>query len=306
MKNIFIKNCLFVLLSVFISKAEAQSNISSFNPSLSYVYVGTSYTPTVPTPLTVTLDVPTLTPLFISITSSDPGSLQVVGGGVTIPAAGISAQVLFNGIAQNFSVQLTASLGTQLFYANVRVVDNSEMPMLTAINPPVSTINSGDVLTLFAQIDIPSPMGGTIINLSLTPGTAGTIPASITIPANQISSQFSYMDGSVESVCYVTGQLGASQSTAVININSTLNISDSPIESPYSIYPNPFSEKITFTVSDYQPQTISIYNIYSQLILKEVFSNSITINTEQLAKGIYFYEYKKSNGELSKGKIVKN
>jgi len=305
MKNIFIKNCLFVLLSVFISKAEAQSNISSFGPPLSYVSVGYFNMPSIPTALTVTLDIPTSTALFISITSSDPGSLQVVGGGVTIQAGDNSAQVMLNGLAMNSSVLLTASLGTQQFYANVRVLDGTEVPQLIAINPPINTISMGGTINLSAQIDIPAPQGGTTIILSLYPANAGTIPPIVTIPTNQISSQFSYIDGGVVSVCSVTGTLGGSQSTAVINIDTPLNISDSPVESPYSIGSNPFSEKITFTVSDNQPQTISIYNVYSELVIKEVFSNSITINTGQLSKGIYFYELRNKNGIIKKEKIIK-
>ena len=36
------------------------------------------------------------------------------------------------------------------------------------------------------------------------------------------------------------------------------------------------------------------------------FINSISINTEQLAKGIYLYEVRNKNGVIKKGKVVKD
>lgn len=75
----------------------------------------------------------------------------------------------------------------------------------------------------------------------------------------------------------------------------------------YSIkaHPNPFSNQLVFDVSDYKLTAVSVYNLFGQQIVKQVFTNSITINTEQLAEGIYFYELRNTQGIMNTGKIVK-
>ena len=72
-----------------------------------------------------------------------------------------------------------------------------------------------------------------------------------------------------------------------------------------SVYPNPFTNQITFLFSNNEPTTISIYDYLTQNILQETFTNSITIYTEKLARGIYIYELRNKNGVIKKGKILK-
>jgi len=51
--------------------------------------------------------------------------------------------------------------------------------------------------------------------------------------------------------------------------------------------------------------TIQIYNFLGQQVLKQAFTNSTTINTAQLADGIYFYELRNSKGVIRNGKVIK-
>jgi len=71
------------------------------------------------------------------------------------------------------------------------------------------------------------------------------------------------------------------------------------------VFPNPFSNQITFTNSAKEQTTISLYDLLGQQILKQQFSDAITINTEQFAKGIYLYEVRNKSGIIQKGKIIK-
>ena len=71
------------------------------------------------------------------------------------------------------------------------------------------------------------------------------------------------------------------------------------------VYPNPFSTQFTFSLSDNEPTTISLYNFLGQQILQQTFTNSTTINTAQLANGIYFYELRNSKGAIKNGKVIK-
>jgi hypothetical protein len=60
---------------------------------------------------------------FVTITSSDPASLVIPGGGVTIPAGQTSAQYLTDALAQANGVQLTATLNSVNLVATFDVIN---------------------------------------------------------------------------------------------------------------------------------------------------------------------------------------
>ena len=72
-----------------------------------------------------------------------------------------------------------------------------------------------------------------------------------------------------------------------------------------SVYNNPFSKQLTFSLSDNEPTTVSLYNFLGQQVLQQTFTNSTTLNTAQLADGIYFYELRSNKGTMKTGKVVK-
>ncbi len=76
--------------------------------------------------------------------------------------------------------------------------------------------------------------------------------------------------------------------------------------SEIKIYPNPISDKLTVSVKDNNISEIIFYDITSRKLLQQAFTNSFTINTEQLAKGIYLYEVRNKSGLCKKGKVVKD
>jgi hypothetical protein len=76
--------------------------------------------------------------------------------------------------------------------------------------------------------------------------------------------------------------------------------------SQYSVFPNPFTNEITFKTTDNEPSEVNIYDVISRKIIQEKLTNSTTLNTTQLAKGIYIYEVKNKNTVLGKGKIIKD
>src|SRR5581483_7562160 len=125
----------------------------------------------------------------------DPASLTVVNGGVTVLAGTTSATVLVNGLAQSASVGLTATLGSSL-NANVRVLGPAEQPVIQSLTPPAPTTAPGGSVTFTVTLDIPAPAGGTLVGLALAPVNAGTIPPTVTVPANQLSATFDYVDAS--------------------------------------------------------------------------------------------------------------
>lgn len=72
-----------------------------------------------------------------------------------------------------------------------------------------------------------------------------------------------------------------------------------------SIFPNPFTNKLNITTNNNQLSQVTIYDITSRKLLQQSFTNSITLNTEQLVKGIYIYEVRNKDAVIKKGKVVK-
>jgi hypothetical protein len=188
-----------------------------FAPAQSFVDAGQMGVPTIPTPLTVTLTSAPMADTFVAVASGDP-ALTVVGGGVTVPAGSTSAPVLVNGVAQSPGVTLTATLGSAMLTASVRVVGATEQPSLASLTPAMAMAPPGGTATFTVNLDLPAPAGGTSVALALSPPAAGMIPATVTVPANQTSATFDYVDGGTASSATVTATLGAGMATATVTI----------------------------------------------------------------------------------------
>ena len=69
--------------------------------------------------------------------------------------------------------------------------------------------------------------------------------------------------------------------------------------------PNPFDNILTFTTNENGQSVITLYDLSSRKLLQQTFTNSTTINTEQLAKGMYLYTLRNKNGIIKNGKVIK-
>jgi large repetitive protein len=192
----------------------------TFGPATSFVREGATAAPTIPTALTVTLSGPAQGDTFVSITSSDTNALTVVGGGVTVPNGMTTATVSVNGLLQAADVTLTASLDATMKTAHVRVLGTAEVPATVTLTPATVTIAPGATQQLTATLDIPAPSGGTVVTLAVNPSNAGTVPAMITVAADQLSATFDYVDASMVTAATVTATLGASTSDTMITVSS--------------------------------------------------------------------------------------
>lgn len=112
---------------------------------------------------------------------------------------------------------------------------------------------------------------------------------SISIVNPSASNNFSYVY--IDDVSLVRcSSLGMS------NYNNDINI---------NVFPNPITDKLTINIDYNEPTEISLYDITSRKLLQQTFTNSTTVNTEQLAKGIYLYEVRNKNGVIKNGKVIK-
>ncbi|HEY3815770.1 MAG TPA: lamin tail domain-containing protein [Polyangiaceae bacterium] len=203
----------------------ASAVLTDFSPGASFTDVGQSGTPTIPTPLTVQISNVVATDTVVTVTSDTPASLTVVGGGVTIPAGQTSAPVLVNGLAQAASVTLTATLGTVSLTATVRVVGAGEQPALASLSPTSVNVSPATSTTFTVALDIPAPAAGVTVALALAPANAGTIPATVVVPANATSATFPFTDTLTTGSATITATLGAvSQQATLTAVSATAGL----------------------------------------------------------------------------------
>ena len=73
----------------------------------------------------------------------------------------------------------------------------------------------------------------------------------------------------------------------------------------YLVSPNPVLNELNIKTNSNELSEIIFYDMASRKLLQQTFFNSTTINTQQLSKGIYFYEIKNKGSVIKKGKVVK-
>lgn len=192
--------------------------LTGFGPAKSFVDVGSNGVPTYPQALTVQLSTAVTTDTFVPVTSAEP-SLTVVGGGVTVLAGQSTAAVLVDGVTQDTSVTLTATLVNSL-QAEVRVLGAAEEPVLVSLTPPAATVAAAGTTTFTVTLDIPAPVGGTEVTLGVVPAGAGTLPATVTVLAGEFQATFDYTDGGTVAAATVSATLGAVTIPATVTVGS--------------------------------------------------------------------------------------
>lgn len=107
----------------------------------------------------------------------------------------------------------------------------------------------------------------------------------------------------------MTHPLGEMPFVAKLNyscvVSCDVGISDIANSSNYILFPNPFTNSVSVKVNDNEQSQFILYDILSRKLLQESFTNSTTINTEQLADGIYIYEVLNKKGTIANGKLIK-
>lgn len=94
--------------------------------------------------------------------------------------------------------------------------------------------------------------------------------------------------------------------TACSSLCSTVGIQEPNQNDEINIYPNPFTNTLIIENKDNKFSDFILYDITSRKLLQQKFTNSVTINTAQFAKGIYIYEVRCSGSLCKKGKVVKD
>jgi hypothetical protein len=90
-----------------------------------------------------------------------------------------------------------------------------------------------------------------------------------------------------------------------VSVTLATGIKDENKNTAISIYPVPFNEMLHISNIENELSEIILYDIASRKLLQQTFTNSVTLNTAHLAKGMYLYEVRNKGGVVKKGKVVK-
>ena len=194
--------------------------LATFGPAQSYARVGRTASASFPTAVTVGLSRAAPSDTFVAIGSSDPNSLTVTGGGVTVPSGQTSATVLFDALAVSADVTLTAQLSNVMLTAQVRVLDTTEGgTQVVSLSPAIANITPGGAANFTVGLDLPAATD-TVVSLAANPSNAGTLPATVTVLADQLQATFSYIDANMVTSAQVTATLGSSMQSSTVNVSA--------------------------------------------------------------------------------------
>ncbi|HEU4728531.1 MAG TPA: thrombospondin type 3 repeat-containing protein [Kofleriaceae bacterium] len=199
--------------------------MQALGPALSFVRVGNSTdTATFPQPLKVTLRRPSHGNTTIALTSSDP-TLTV--SDLVIPDKATEGTVLVTANAPLLDGTITATLNTQtppqVLTAHVRVLDTNDDATAVSLSPPTAAIRPLDMVPITATLDLPA-LADTAVTLTVAPLNAGTLPATVTVPAGQLATTFTFVNQAASGTSITitaTATLGGNVKTSTSTLNVT-------------------------------------------------------------------------------------
>lgn len=128
-------------------------------------------------------------------------------------------------------------------------------------------------------------------------------PNNIGISCNYSDSAI-YLNGNIASYGFPNFIDSYDYSNSIHNCEIT-RIENQEKKSGIDVFPNPFSNELTFKSEENEQLTVSIYNILGRKILQETFTNSITISTINFPNGVFIYEIRSESNVFSKEIIFK-
>ncbi len=196
---------------------EGAPMVYSLDPNLVYVEVGGA---TLPSPLVLSLSGPAQGATVVDLVSSD-GALTVPAT-VTVPDGQTTVVVPLTGnTPQTALVTVTASLDGHDVLADVVVYDDSSQRDVVDVLPATVTIAISTTTDLEVFLNLPAPTGGSTVTLA-TSGAIGTVPATVDVPAGQVSALFTFTAGATAGAGTVTATLGTSNDAATVDVVATL------------------------------------------------------------------------------------
>jgi len=193
--------------------------LASITPALSFARVGaTNNAPTFPTPLTVTLTGPAQGDTTVVVVSGDDTRLTVAN--VVIPNGQTSLTVPVTALVANATpVNVTAQLGVQMLTTQVRVLAADEAPTTVTLSPTDTAVAIGGTVEFTVTLDTPA-LVATQVALAVNPANAGTLPATVTVAANQVSATFTYTNQATDGSATVSATFNGNTSNATVTVST--------------------------------------------------------------------------------------
>ncbi len=107
---------------------------------------------------------------------------------------------------------------------------------------------------------------------------------------------FDYAYYYIDDICVSTDSLTCVNKTGLITTKKEKNL---------SVYPNPFTNDMTIKVTENSDKEVVIFDVLGKEMIRQTFTDNITLDVQYLSKGIYYYEIRKSDGMIERGKMVK-
>jgi hypothetical protein len=181
-------------------------------PANSFVRVGSNLS--LPTQMLVRLDSATTVDTTVMIASGD--AALTTPATVVVPAGQTTAVVEVMGVTKSMAVTVTATLGSVMKTATVRVLDATDIAQFVSVTPATASAAPGAVLTFTLSLDIPAEATKTV-TLAATGGTLSTM--SVDLPVDTITATFTYTQDDSPSVTITatpaTGTAGTPQTATV-------------------------------------------------------------------------------------------
>ncbi len=194
--------------------------------------------------------------------------------------------------------------------------------MTTGINTMGSTLDSiqfdwlcqgqtGPILASYGSVDYSIDGGISWVNITMPMAQYNGHSAwtHTDITSTQLPAMLNHLDFRLR-FGFTNSGYGTNPAFAIDNLKITGNSSSVGISSISSnedlmIYPNPFSDQLTINMNNNSSSELTIYDVTSRKLIQQYFVNSLVINTDELAKGLYLYEVKTNSRIVRKGKLTK-
>src|SRR6185436_1407511 len=175
-------------------------------------------------------------------------------------------------------------------------------------NPRNLTVKSTPAIpgTISGPNTVCANQAGVVYSIAPVTGAASytwIVPTGCVIQSGQgtvsITVNFGIGGGTIK-VKAANGCGTSANKTLTVAINCRSGMMDDETLS-VCVNPNPFKDKLNITVNGNECVEVNLYDITAKKIFHQSFVNSISINTSQLAIGVYIYEVRNKNSVIKKG-----
>jgi hypothetical protein len=223
--------------------------------------------------------------------------------GTVITSQYLNKGVVFSGYGGSAAPEIY-NYGAPSYYGNVLKSDNWYNPL--RIN--FTDTSNASVYHLAKKIELDNVVGygGEVDYMSIDVYDSVNV---LIYHYLSTSPEHVVLNFTVPVAAYITIDDSASTAYVVDNIlidNDAQTGLDQTISLDFKIYPNPFLNQLTIGISGNEHTTIILYDAFSRQILQKSFTASTTIDTEQLADGIYFYQLRNEQNITARGKVIKH